>query len=200
MGEGLGVFGKRVTTTTIASSGLQTTAVGIASVKGEGTEEGSQFAFPRDFNFKAEDALSSNVLRLRGVGPKLKNKPTGDSSDEESSDRKDVAFNLKSEDTQSVNSQTKKYLKEEMINDIYEKCSSVVSDNSFSSSSFSTCVKAGNTFKEEENTEHVEEVQRVIAEKRKEVEAAFARARTAKSKKEWDKAQTAAMEASNYWN
>src|SRR3990167_9008460 len=56
LGEGLGVFGKRVTTTTIASSGLQTTAVGIASVKGEGTEGGSQFACTRDFNFKAEDA------------------------------------------------------------------------------------------------------------------------------------------------
>lgn len=54
--EGLGVFGKRVTTTEIASTGPQTTAVGITLVKGEGTEGGSQFACTRDFNFKAEDA------------------------------------------------------------------------------------------------------------------------------------------------
>ncbi|HLB34327.1 MAG TPA: hypothetical protein VJK54_08855 [Chthoniobacterales bacterium] len=39
--EGLGVFGKRVTTTEIASTGPQTTAVGITLVKGEGTEGGA---------------------------------------------------------------------------------------------------------------------------------------------------------------
>ena len=56
LGEELGVFGKRVITTEIASIGPQTTAVGVALVKGEGTEGESQAAFSRDFNFKAEDA------------------------------------------------------------------------------------------------------------------------------------------------
>ncbi|HLB34482.1 MAG TPA: hypothetical protein VJK54_09655 [Chthoniobacterales bacterium] len=60
--EGAEVFGKRVTITTIPSAAPQTTGVGMALVKGEGAEEGSQSAFPRDFSFKAEDAKE----RVRG--------------------------------------------------------------------------------------------------------------------------------------
>ncbi|HLB32716.1 MAG TPA: hypothetical protein VJK54_00615 [Chthoniobacterales bacterium] len=44
------------------------------------------------------------------------------------------------------------------------------------------------------------EVQRIIAEKRGEGEAAFARARAAKSEIGWNRAKAAANEVSNYWN
>ena len=56
LGEGLGVFGKRVTTTTIANTGPQTTGVGIALVQGERAMPGSQSAFSIDCNSKAEGA------------------------------------------------------------------------------------------------------------------------------------------------
>ena len=67
------------------------------------------------------------VLRLRGGGPKLKSGPTGglkstgDSDDEEDSDR-DEDPNLNSEDKFSENREVNKYLKNEIINNIYTEC------------------------------------------------------------------------------
>src|SRR3990167_9081707 len=44
------------------------------------------------------------------------------------------------------------------------------------------------------------QAQRIMAEKRRVVESAFARARAAKNERGWNEAQSAAMAASNYWN
>ncbi|HLB34325.1 MAG TPA: hypothetical protein VJK54_08845, partial [Chthoniobacterales bacterium] len=78
---------------------------------------------------------SNQVLRLREGGPKTKNRPTGglkytgDTSEEES-DRDDVDPDLESENlpsrspegVQSMDSQVNKYLKNEIINNIYTEC------------------------------------------------------------------------------
>ena len=75
------------------------------------------------------NAISSNsshqVLRLRGGGPKPKKqltggfKSTGDSSEEEDT----IADpDLESEDTQPMSGEVNKYLKNEIINNIYTEC------------------------------------------------------------------------------
>ncbi|HLB33645.1 MAG TPA: hypothetical protein VJK54_05360 [Chthoniobacterales bacterium] len=107
LGEELGVFGKR----TIAA---ETTSVEGASASAGRTEIVN--AIP-----------SSNVLRLRGGGPKKSQptgglKSTGDSSDEEGSDEGAADPSLESEDTQPMSSEVSKYLKKEIINNIYEEC------------------------------------------------------------------------------
>ncbi|HLB33776.1 MAG TPA: hypothetical protein VJK54_06030, partial [Chthoniobacterales bacterium] len=64
------------------------------------------------------------VLRLRGGGPKKFQptgglKSTGDTSDEE---EKDANPDVESEDTQPMSGQVNKYLRDEIINNIYTEC------------------------------------------------------------------------------
>ena len=66
---------------------------------------------------------SNQVLRLRGGGPKPKNKSTGGlKSTGESSDEDNADPDLESEDTQPMGSEVSKYLKKEIINNIYTEC------------------------------------------------------------------------------
>src|SRR3990167_2683375 len=117
VGEALGVFGKRTIT-------AEATAV-----EGAGVGRG-----------EVVNAISSNsshqVLRLRGGGPKKYQhtgglKSTGNSSDEEEAA---AAPDLESEDTQSMGSEVSKYLKKEIINNIYEECLAEVANMSVGAS------------------------------------------------------------------
>ncbi|OHE78524.1 MAG: hypothetical protein A3F67_07375 [Verrucomicrobia bacterium RIFCSPHIGHO2_12_FULL_41_10] len=73
----------------------------------------------------SSSSSSNQVLRLRGGGPKKFQptggfKSTGDTSDEE--DNITGNPDLDSEDTSPMNGQINKYLKEEIINNIYTEC------------------------------------------------------------------------------
>src|SRR3990167_10630372 len=75
--------------------------------------------------------VSHEVLRLRGGGPKSKFssstealKSTGDSDDEEN------VPDLESEDIQPMSSEVSKYLRKEIINNIYEECLAEVANMS----------------------------------------------------------------------
>ncbi|HLB34189.1 MAG TPA: hypothetical protein VJK54_08145 [Chthoniobacterales bacterium] len=110
IGEALGVFGKR----TITAEGTAVEGAGRSNV--------------------VNAVSSSNVLRLRGGGSKKSQttgglKSAGDDSDEE---EMAVEPDVESEDTQAMGSEVNKYLKNEIINNIYTECLAEVAKLSLS--------------------------------------------------------------------
>ncbi|HLB33816.1 MAG TPA: hypothetical protein VJK54_06230, partial [Chthoniobacterales bacterium] len=121
VGEALGIFGR--------GEGLE--EISSVRVGAEGSDGVGAVSLSSSAN---------QVLRLRGGGPKSKNKPTGglkstgDSSDEEE-DKDDTDITGDQAEAQEVQSAST-YLKKEICNNIYEECVAKVASMSLNRSRF----------------------------------------------------------------